>query len=68
MRNMSGMYDDVLIPGRSPHFSAENEIIAKVPTPRNISSNSNWLILFTKYGLKNSYSLELSKAFEKKDS
>ncbi len=46
---------DVLICGRSPHFSAENEIyfITKVHTPRNIlSDNINLLILYIIYILK----------------
>ncbi len=46
---------DVLICGRSPHFSAGNEIyfIKKIPTPRNIlSDNTNLFILYTKYILK----------------
>ena len=49
------MYDNVLLCGRSPHFSAGNEIyfITIVPTPRNIlSNNTNLLILYTKYILK----------------
>ncbi len=44
-----------LICGRSPHFSAGNEIyfITKVPTPRNIlSDNTKLLILYTKNILK----------------
>ena len=55
MHNMPQMYHDVLICGRSPHFSAGNEIyfITKVPTPRNIlSDNTNLLILHTKFILK----------------
>ncbi len=55
MHNMPRMYHDVLICGRSPHFSAENEIyfITKVPTPKNIlSDNTNLLILYTKYIIK----------------
>ncbi len=55
MHKMPRMYHDVLICGRSPHFSAGNEIyfIPKVLTPRNIlSDNTNLLILYTKYILK----------------
>ncbi len=56
MYNMPRMCDDVLLCGRSPHFSAGNEIcfITKVPTPKNIlSDNKNLLILFNiKYVLK----------------
>ena len=62
MHSMPRMYHDVLICGRSPHFSAGNEIYftTKVPTSRNIlSDNTNLLILYTKIYPKNSCSSEV---------